>query len=107
MVTTTYPDSPGWKTDETETSRQAAQSVTGAAKTLREKCREALKGAAMTADEVAELLGATPLAVRPRISELRAQGLAEATAKRRCNASGKRAVVWVACEPAVQAELAW
>jgi predicted ArsR family transcriptional regulator len=93
-MTTTYPHSPGWKAEDTETSREAARSVASPAKTLRQKCHEALKGAAMTADEVAELLGDSVLSVRPRVSELKAQGRVEATAKRRCNVSGKTAVVW-------------
>ena len=54
--------------------------------------------AAMTADEVAELLGESVLSVRPRVSELKAQGRVEATTKRRCNVSGKTAVVWRAVD---------
>lgn len=101
----TYPHAPGWKIDDVETSREAAQSVKQDAKTLRAKCYEVLKGAAMTADEVAELLGASVLSVRPRVSELRAQFKIEATEKRRCNVSGKKAVVWRAKIAAVQQEL--
>ncbi len=100
-----YPQSPGWKAEETETSREAARSVETPAKTLRRKCHEALKGAAMTADEVAELLGASVLSVRPRVSELKAQGKVEATDKRRCNVSGKTAVVWRAAVVLSQGEL--
>jgi predicted ArsR family transcriptional regulator len=91
---TAYPVAPGWKAEDTDTSRQAAKAIESPAKTLRQKCHEALKGAAMTADEVAELLGESVLSVRPRVSELKAQGRVEATAKRRCNVSGKTAVVW-------------
>jgi hypothetical protein len=96
MDATTYPESPGWKSDDTETSREAAKSMAIPAKTLRDKCHAALKGSAMTADEVAELIGASVLSVRPRVSELKAQGKVEATAKRRCNVSKKTAVVWKA-----------
>ena len=95
-IMTTYPNTPGWKASDNETSREAAKSIEAPAKTLRRKCHEALKLAAMTADEVAELVGASVLSVRPRVSELKAQGLVQATDKRRCNISGKRAVVWLA-----------
>jgi predicted ArsR family transcriptional regulator len=49
-----------------------------------------------TADEVAAHLAINRLAVRPRLSELRAAGLVYATDQRRPNDSGKRAIVWAA-----------
>ena len=58
------------------------------------RCEQLLEQNELTADEVAERLGQSVLSVRPRISELKAKGKIEATAKRRCNVSGKRAVVW-------------
>jgi hypothetical protein len=63
-----YPHVPGFKTG--GTSAQAAFSIAPDADTLRASCLEALRSCPMTADEVAERLGASILSVRPRISEL-------------------------------------
>jgi predicted ArsR family transcriptional regulator len=51
-------------------------------------------GNAATADEVATALGETPLAIRPRVSELSKRGKLEPTGLRRKNSSGRDAVVW-------------
>lgn len=103
----TYPHAPGWKTEDPETSKAAALAAEDRAATLRAKCHAALRGAAMTADEVAELLGESVLSVRPRITELRKQGKVEPAAVdgkplRRKNVSGATAAVWraVAVAPA-------
>lgn len=96
MSETTYPESPGWKATDTETSRQAATAMRTSAKTLRERCLVALGRCPMTADEVAAAVEASVLAVRPRVSELKVLGRVEATTRRRCNVSGKSAVVWQA-----------
>ena len=115
MVTETYPQTPGWKTDSTETSRQAARAVAPEAKQLQQRVAEAYRGAAMTHDECAELLRPADMgdvafetfkrSVRSRSSELKAQGRIKATAKRQCNASGHSAVVWRAVRTAVQEEM--
>ena len=102
MRTEIYPESPGWKTDATETSRAAALAVKPDAATLRAKCYDVLKVSAQTADEVAEILGLSVLSVRPRISELNKQFKIEATKFRRKNASGNSAVVW--CVPGTLAQ---
>ena len=102
---TTYPSEPGVKTHATETSQQAACAIKPDAFTLRQKCLAALKGAAMTADEVAELLGVDRLAIRPRLSELNAMRKIEATLFRRKNNSGKKAVVWCVVQTAKQGEM--
>lgn len=91
---TTYPDVPGYKAMDTGTSRAAAYAMVSKVKTLREKCLACLRGADMTADEVAELMHESILTIRPRISELKALGLIRATAERHHNSSGKLAVVW-------------
>lgn len=49
---------------------------------------------AATADEVARRIGASPLTIRPRISELRNMGKVYDTGRRSQNASGKSAAVW-------------
>jgi predicted HTH transcriptional regulator len=48
----------------------------------------------MTADQCANLLRIDKLSIRPRFSELAAQGKIIDTGERRPNQSGKRAIVW-------------
>ena len=92
---TPYPTRPGTKTQR-RTSVEAAKAVSGRAATLREAVRAVLARhpAGMTADEVAEFIGETVLAVRPRVSELSNSGHILDTGMRRKNASGRSAVVW-------------
>jgi len=87
-----YPEAPGYK--KSGTSKEAAQSMRSRAATLRELAYKALCRAALTADEVAERLNESALAIRPRLSELARQGLIVETGARRLNASGKSAAVW-------------
>jgi biotin operon repressor len=75
-------------------SQEAAESMTSRAASLRAQCLKALAASSMTADEVADVLGESVLAIRPRISELRASGKVVDSGERRINASGKRATVW-------------
>lgn len=94
-ATTTYPEAPGWKATETETSRKAAFEERVSAGVLREQAERILKQFEnCTADEAAMFLGVSPFAMRPRFSELVAQGKAEDSGVRRRNASGKSAVAW-------------
>ena len=101
----TYPEAPGFKETDTETSREAAAAVDGKAGTLRDKCAGLLKVSELTADEIAFRLGESVLSVRPRISELKASGRLAATGKRRKNESGASAVVWRWASPAEQTKL--
>ena len=48
----------------------------------------------MTADEVAAELAESILSIRPRVSELKRQGMVEKTRERRRNISGMSASVW-------------
>jgi predicted ArsR family transcriptional regulator len=48
----------------------------------------------LTSDEVANILGENILAIRPRVSELRAQGKIESTGTRRKSVNGNGATVW-------------
>jgi hypothetical protein len=48
----------------------------------------------LTADEVAAELGESILSIRPRVSELKRQGMVEKTRERRRNHSGMSASVW-------------
>lgn len=101
-----YPQSPGWKASDTETSCEAAVAIKASAETLRRDALLLLQAKPLTADEVAEALR-TPFmsdadfaefkrSIRPRVSELKADGLVEKTPLRRKNSSGKSAVVWQA-----------
>lgn len=89
---------PGRK--EETTSLDAARAVSSTAATLRSQVLEAIALQPRTADEVAESLGQTVLAVRPRCSELRTTGkivpLLDERGRqvRRKNASGINAIVW-------------
>lgn len=79
----------------TETSQAAAKSISKSQLTdLRRLVLDAIKTCDRTADEVAEALGLSVLAIRPRVTELRKLGLIAATEKRRRNISGQTAVVW-------------
>jgi hypothetical protein len=72
-----YPDVPGFKVQ--GASQEAAKAMVGAAKTLRARAILCIARApgGLTADEVAAELGASPFAVRPRITELNRLGLIE------------------------------
>lgn len=88
-----YPESPGWKAE--ETSRQAAEDIKPKVATLRAMALAKLRDLGpLTADEIADHMNESILTVRPRISELRAKGLIEKTDVRRPNSSGKSAIVW-------------
>jgi hypothetical protein len=89
-----YPDAPGYK-ERGGTSEEAAPSEIEAA-TLRGLAYRLLSRERLTADEVAQRIGRSVLAIRPRVSELGAQGLVVKTEERRLNTSGKAAVVWTA-----------
>lgn len=88
----TYPDKLGFK--EATTSAEAAASMEKSAPLLRDKCRRALLFGPATADEIAERLGVSVLAVRPRFTELLRNGQIDETGERRKNASGRSAKVW-------------
>lgn len=94
ISTKQYPIGPGVKTDNPETSREAANAIDGQVAALREQVLLFLAFGAATADECASGIGQTILSVRPRLSELRAMGRIEPTGLRRRNASGRSATVW-------------
>jgi predicted ArsR family transcriptional regulator len=93
-ATGTYPGSPGWK--EPTTSREAAERIASTAANVRHLVMGCVINhpAGMTADEIAVYLGIDKLTVRPRLSELRAEGRIEPTGMRRKNASGHSAMTW-------------
>ena len=100
MNTLNYPYTPGFKTDQPETSINAAKKETSRAATLREQCYEVLEHARKvginghTADEVARYLGKTEFSIRPRLSELSKLLRIVDSGIRRKNQSGHNAVVW-------------
>jgi len=93
-----YPSEPGAKAPGTST--EAAHKMQGRASALRDKVeRLFLTGATLTADECAEALHESVLAIRPRLSELVKMGLIVKSyqgdmPERRKNASGMSAQVW-------------
>lgn len=88
-----YPQSPGYKRP--GPSQEAAETMTSRASALRDKVESLfLTGATLTADECAEALHESVLAIRPRLSELVKMGLIISTGDRRKNASGMSATVW-------------
>jgi predicted ArsR family transcriptional regulator len=89
-----YPYAPGFKTEQPETSNQAATAVRSRAETLRELVREKFRLGSATADEIAAKLNESVITIRPRVSELHKQGVLKDTGFRRKNESGHSAVVW-------------
>src|SRR5215831_13278744 len=87
-----YPFLPGFQN--TDTSREAATAIAARAIILRARCLACICATESTADETAEELGESVLAVRPRITELKKSGLIEDTGARRLNRSGRRAAVY-------------
>ena len=93
-----YPHQPGAKTPGTST--EAAEKIAPRASVLRDRVeRLFLTGATLTADECAEALHESVLAIRPRLSELVKMGLIVKSyqgdmPERRKNASGLNAQVW-------------
>jgi predicted transcriptional regulator len=91
----TYPDYPGFKTFD-DTTMAAAAAMAERAIDLRTKVFVILRMGSFTADECAAILRESPLAIRPRLSELRTKHLIVDTGHRRLNVSGKQAIVWIA-----------
>lgn len=92
-----YPESSG--SQNTDTSREAARSMDSDASTLRGQCLTALGSHDQTADEIAESVGESILAIRPRVTELKAKGKVFDSGKRRPNLSGRSAIVWTLTKP--------
>lgn len=89
-----YPQAPGYKTEQPETSKQAAKAVKSRAGLLRTMVLEKYRLGSATADEIAAKLGESVLTIRPRVAELHADGKLEDTGVRRKNESGHSATVW-------------
>lgn len=63
---------------------------------ISDRCLETLRHEQLTADEVAEKIGESVLAVRPSICILYKEGYVIKTGDKKANASGKPANIWVA-----------
>lgn len=99
-----YPEDPGFKAE--GPSREAALAERERAVAIREGVLRHLKtNPDSTTDECAQALGLSVLAVRPRFSELLAEGFVAKTDLRRRNASGHSATVWRLSVPLVQGDL--
>jgi hypothetical protein len=93
----TYPDAPGHRN--VETSIAAANALAPKLGRLQRMAQGAIRNAGwrgLTADELAERLGMDRWSIQPRTSELRRKGLIRDSGRRRPNATGKMAIVWVA-----------
>jgi hypothetical protein len=93
-----YPAVPGARA--MDTSKAAAEAIKPDAGRLRALTLCAIQGAGsvgLTADEAAEkVLFCSILSIRPRCTELQALGKIKDSGQRRANASGRKAIVWVA-----------
>ena len=92
-----YPNWPGFRAR--DTSKAAADAMAPKAPSLRDRVLRVVCTYSPTADEAAEILDESILAIRPRVSELAKLGLIRDSGGRRTNiSSGKAAIVWVANE---------
>jgi hypothetical protein len=96
MISSNYPDEPGFKAG--GTSAQAAIAIQSDAEELREQCLALLQKDDLTPDEIAEKLGKyeSRHCVRSRCSELIKLGSVFKTSVRRKNKSGHSANVLTA-----------
>jgi predicted ArsR family transcriptional regulator len=100
---TRYPAMAGAKVS-SGPSAEAARKIASSASRLRSLVLDELVSRGPgTADEVATRLERSALAIRPRISELRAAGLIEDTGHRRKNKSGMSACIWQATDAGLSA----
>ena len=91
------PDIPGHRN--VETSIAAAMALAPQLGRLQRITLAAIREAGwigLTADELAARLGMDRWSIQPRTSELKRKGLIRDSGRRRPNATGKSAIVWVA-----------
>lgn len=88
-----YPEAPGHKGG--GTSKEAAVKIRGRAAVLRQRVLDWFRfNTRGTADECAEALGESILAIRPRVSELKTAGEIRKTSRRKTNQSGMTAAIY-------------
>lgn len=90
---TRYPNTPA--EGKTDTSAAAAEKIRPQATRLRDAVYEQLRvhGEA-TADELAANMNRSILSIRPRVTELHAQGRIEDTGRRKKNPQGNTCIIW-------------
>lgn len=98
MTDDKYPNTPGSRRGAPETSREAGNSITSIAASIRARvhaviAERGVEGA--TGDRVAVALELTPVQVRARIAELHAAKRVGDSGRRELLGSGRRGVVWV------------
>lgn len=94
-----YPNHPGSKTGSPETSEAAANAIAPLAKTHRDRILEYLQGIhpiCRSSEQIAEAVGISRYAVRPRVSELYAGERIERSNNRSVNDGGRSVVLWKA-----------
>ncbi len=99
-----YPDEPGHRG--VDTSIEAADAISSLTARLQRMALVAIWNAGtrgLTADELAGKLRLTRASIQPRTTELKLRGAIVDSGGRRLNASGKRAIVWIATQKAVAA----
>lgn len=94
---TAYPDAPGHR--HVDTSVAAADALAPKLGRLQRMAEAAICCAGhqgLTADELAARLKMDLWSIQPRTSELKRKGLIRDSGRRRRNATGKQAIVWIA-----------
>jgi hypothetical protein len=92
-----YPDTPGHRG--IDTSMAAAEALAPRLGHLQRIALFTIRAAGvhgLTADELAARLDSDRWSIQPRTSELRRKGLILDSGQRRNNATGKKAIVWIA-----------
>lgn len=93
----TYPNTPGHR--KVDTSIMAAADLAPKLGRLQQLALTAIRESGwlgLTADELASRLNMERYTVQPRTTELKVKRLIRDSGQRRINATGKRAIVWVA-----------
>ena len=96
-----YPNSPGYRQNAPETSKEAAEAIAPMARNHRDQIFAILKGAypdSRSSDQIAAEIGLSPYSVRPRVSELLAGGKVERTDDRTKNSGGRTVMLWRAAQ---------
>jgi hypothetical protein len=99
----TYPESPGHRG--IDTSVAAADDLASKLGFLQRMVGTTIHragGRGLTTDELAANLGLNRWTVQPRTSELRRKGIIRDSGRRRPNATGRMAIVWIAAKSVVQ-----